>query len=179
VLAILGGGILALWLILRLVLPPAERGSVAAKIPVIGRVWKYISWAEYCHLLALLLESRLTLPEAVRLAGEGVQNSDLARASHVMAEEVEQGAPLAQALRYRREFPPGLSRLLRWAADNNAVADILHIAGEMFEARARAQSTFAGTVMAVLSVVIVLGGVCVVIPGLFLPLITLISRLSG
>jgi general secretion pathway protein F len=178
-LAIIGGAILALWLILRLVLPAAQRGGVATGIPIIGRVWKYISWAEFCHLLALLLESRLTMPEAVRLAGEGVQNSDMARASVAMAADVEQGTPLAQALRHRREFPPGLSRLLRWATDNNAVAEILHVAGEMFEARARAQATFAGTVMTVLSVVIVLWGVFAVIGGLMVPLVHLISRLSG
>src|SRR5271166_3821697 len=32
--------------------------SLATKIPVIGRVWRYTSWAEFCHLLALLLESQ-------------------------------------------------------------------------------------------------------------------------
>jgi general secretion pathway protein F len=178
-LVIVGGGIIVLWLALRVFLKPADRVSLATTIPVTGRVWKYISLAEFCHLLALLLESLLTMPEAVRLAGEGVENSDLARASRVMAEEVEQGATFAQALRGRGEFPKGLARLLRLAGDNNAIAAILHMAGEMFEARARSQAMFAGTVMAVLSVVIVLWGVFAVVGGLMLPLVTLISRLSG
>ena len=51
--------------------------------------------------------------------------------------------------------------------------------GEMFEARARCQATFAGTVMAVLAVVFVLWGLVTVVIGLMLPIITLISRLSG
>ena len=37
--------------------PPVRR-SLATKIPIVGGVWRYISWAEFCHLLALLLESR-------------------------------------------------------------------------------------------------------------------------
>ena len=41
------------------------------KIPVVGGVWQYTSWAEFCHLLALLLETDLPLPEALRLTGRG------------------------------------------------------------------------------------------------------------
>jgi len=172
-------GIVVLWLVLRVVLKPPDRRSLATKIPVIGGVWRYTSWAEFCHLLALLLESQLPLPEALRLAGEGVQNTDLDRACQVMAREVEQGGTLAQAMEARPELPSGLARLLRWATKQNAIAEILHMAGEMFEARAKGQAMFAGTVMAVLSVVIVLWGVFSVIIGLMLPMVTLISKLSG
>jgi len=172
-------GIAVLWLVLRIVLEPLDRRSLATKIPVIGKVWRYTSWAEFCHLLALLLESQLTLPEALRLAGEGVQNTDLDRACQRMAGEVEPGGTLAQAMASRPELPSGLARLLRWATYQNAIAEILHMAGEMFEARARSQAMFAGTVMAVLSVVIVLWGVFSVIIGLMLPMITLITKLSG
>ena len=96
-----------------------------------------------------------------------------------MAADVERGVPLARAMVGRPELPTGLARLLRWASDQNAVAEILHMAGEMFEARARGQATFAGTVMAVLAAFVVLWGIFTVVFGLMLPMITLISRLSG
>ena len=93
------------------------------------------------------------LPEALRLTGEGVQNDDLDRACQAMAADVERGSDLLpEAMAGRPELPTGLARLLRWATDQNAIAEILHMAGEMFEARARGQATFAGTVMAVLAV---------------------------
>ncbi len=178
-LVIVGVALVVLWLILRVVLRTPDRRSLATKMPLIGKVWQYTSWAEFCHLLALLLESHLTLPEALRLAGEGVQNSDLDRACLAMADDVEQGQSLAQAMASREALPLGLSRLLRWATKQKAIAEILHMAGEMFEARAKSQATFAGTVLAVLSVVIVLWGVFSVIAGLMLPMVTLISKLSG
>ncbi len=178
-LLIAAGVIAVLWLVLRVVLKSPDRRSLATRIPVLGGVWRYTSWAEFCHLLALLLESRLTLPEALRLAGEGVQNTDLDRACQTMASDVERGGTLAQAMASRPELPSGLARLLRWAAKQNAIAEILHMAGEMFEARAKGQAMFAGTVMAVLSVVIVLWGAFSVVVGLMLPLVTLISKLSG
>jgi type II secretory pathway component PulF len=177
--AIICATLLGFWIFIRLFLKPAQRRSLVTRVPVLGRVWKFVSWAEFCHLLALLLESRLPLPEALQLTGEGVENSDLDRACLMMADQVERGNSLAQAMLERRELPAGLPRLLRWAGDHSAQSEILHMVGEMFEARARSQATFAGTVMAVFAVVFVLWGLATVVIGLMLPLITLISRLSG
>jgi general secretion pathway protein F len=177
---LIASGILVFgWIGFKLGLSQPVRRSMATKLPITGGVWRSISLAEFAHLLALLLESRLSLPEALRLTGEGVQNRDLDRACQEMATAVEQGTPLALAMASRSELPSGLPRLLRWASDRNAIAEILHMAGEMFEARARGQATFAGTVMAVLSAFVVLWGVFTVVFGLMLPIITLISRLSG
>jgi general secretion pathway protein F len=173
------GTIGALWLFSRLFLKNPTRRSLATRIPIVGKVWRYTSWAEFCHLLALLLETNLPLPDALRLTGEGIQNTDLDRACQVMAAEVERGRSLSEAMAAQVHFPTGLPRLLRWAQGQGAIAEILHTAGEMFEARARGQATFAGTVVAVLSVIFVLWGVFTVIIGLMLPMITLISRLSG
>ncbi len=53
------------------------------------------------------------------------------------------------------------------------------MAGDMYQARASTQATFAGTVMMVLSVIIVLWGAISIVGGLMLPLVNLISRLSG
>jgi general secretion pathway protein F len=223
------------WLLARLFLRLPERRSFVSKLPIVGGVWRYTSWAEFCHLLGLLLESHLPLPDALRLTGEGVQHADLERACQSLASEVEQGKTLAEAMGARMPepavrpapaetpagelvvkgvahavdhamgaggwtsslaeealvaaaadpaavrsiIPSGLPRLLQWAGSESAMAEVLHMAGEMYEARARAQATFAGTVMAVLSVVIVLWGIFTVIGGLILPLITLISKLSG
>ena len=167
------------WLVFRIFLKPSTRRSLACKVPVVGTVWKYTSWAEFCHLLALLLETDLPLPEALRLTGEGVRNSDLDEACKLMAIDVEHGQTLATSMKLHSHLPAGLPRLLQWSADQGAIADILHMAGEMFEARARGQATFAGTVMAVLAIVLVLWGIFTVIGGLMLPMITLISKLSG
>jgi type II secretory pathway component PulF len=119
------------------------------------------------------------LPEALRLTGDGVQNANLDRACTTMAGEVESGRSLAEALARRPVFPAGLPRLLRWAEKDQSLPAVLHMVGEMFEARAGARATFTATVLGVMSVVLVLWGVFTVVAGLMLPMITLISRLSG
>jgi len=176
--AILVGIGFLFWLFSRFFLKAPQRRSLAGHIPVVGSVWRSTSQAEFCHLLALLLESHLPLPEALRLTGEGVQDAEIDHACQIMAAEVESGRSLAQAMASRRPFTSGLPKLMQWAEKDRTMPEVLHMAGSMFEARARSNSTFAGTVVSVLCVLLVLGMV-MIIPALFLPLITLISRLSG
>jgi general secretion pathway protein F len=96
-----------------------------------------------------------------------------------MAGAVESGQTLAQAMVDRRPFPVGLPRLVDWAEPQRSLPEVLHMAGEMFEARAGAHANFTGTLVGVLSVIMILWGLFTVVVGLMLPLITLISRLSG
>lgn len=179
VLAILGAVLIVVPLLAPLLPRPGTLRALAAQLPVLGGVWRWTSLAEFCHMLALLLENQLPMPEALRLTGEGVQDSDVEDACHRLAASVESGQGLAAAMAGRRLFPAGLPRLVRWGERQQSLPEVLHMAGEMFEARAAAHAAFAGTVMSVLAAVLILWGVVTVIIGLMLPLITLISRLSG
>jgi len=172
------GAIICGWLAARFLLTRPARRSLAGRLPLLGSVWRATSLAEFCHLLALLLESDLALPEAIRLTGQGVQDADFDVSCRRMAGEVESGRSLSQAMAARRLFPLGLPRLLRWAEGQRSLPKVLHMAGSMFEARARAQSRFVGSVLTALCVVPVLF-IVLTVPALFVPLITLISRLSG
>ena len=125
----------------RLFLRPATARSLATFVPLLGGVWRWTSLAEFCHLLALLLEHRLPMPEALRLAGEGVQDSRIESTTRSMAEAVEDGKTLAQAMASRGVFPPRLPRLLRWAENQGSLPEVLHMAGDMFAARASAHSS--------------------------------------
>ncbi len=84
------------WLVAEVVLTPGARRSLAARLPLFGSLWRATSLAEFCHLLALLLESQLPLPEALRLTGAGVQDNDINRACELMARNVEAGGNLSQ-----------------------------------------------------------------------------------
>jgi type II secretory pathway component PulF len=166
------------WLAARIFLKRPARRGLASRLPLVGTVWRATSLAEFCHLLALLLESDLPLPEALRLTGEGVQDADIDASCRVMADQVSSGRSLYQAMAQRKVFPLALPRLLRWAESQKTLPEVLHVAGSMFEARARSSSTFVGSVLTFICVMGVLTMV-LLIPALILPLVTLISRLSG
>jgi type II secretory pathway component PulF len=174
-----GGAVLAAgWLAARVLLKRSIRRSLAGRLPLVGTVWRSTSLAEFCHLLALLLESDLPLPEALQLTGQGVQDADIDSACRRMTREVEAGRSLSQAMAGRWYFPLGLARLLSWAEGQKSLAEVLHIAGSMFEARARSYSSFVGALLSVLCVLPVLA-VIMIVPALFVPLIVLINSLSG
>ena len=176
--ATLGAVIVAIFVVVSC-LGSRTRRSLISGIPVLGLVSRNTALAEFCHLLGLLLESELPLGEAVRLTGEGVNDASIERACRVMGSDVDAGLGLSQAMGRQRLFPKGLARVLRWAEGNQSLAGSLHMAGEMFEARARSQATFVGTVLSVMAVISVIVGVGWMVIALFLPLITLISKLSG
>ena len=176
------GFVTAALIIFRLVSPlflrPGTLRRLAARLPILGGVWRWTSLAEFCHLLSLLLENHLPMPEALRLTGEGVQDADVERTCLRMADAVESGQDLARAMAERRLFPVGLPRLVRWGERQGSLTEVLHMAGEMFEARASAHATFAGTVLGVLAVLLILWGLFTVVGGLMLPLVNLIYKLS-
>jgi len=162
----------------RLCFGPATRRSLARQVPLFGPIWASVRLSEFCHLLALLLEGHLPLPEAIRLTGEGIEDSGINRSCDFLARDVEAGRSFAVAMSRLSRFPRGLSRLLGWAENQMALPELLHLAGSLFETQARSRATLAGTIVSVACVTLVLA-LIMVIPGLFLPLITLISRLSG
>jgi general secretion pathway protein F len=169
---------LGVWVSGSVVVRPALRRSLLGQIPLVGKVWRLTSLAEFCHLLALLIESRLPLAEALRLTGEGVQDTRMQSACGEMSREIERGASFYATMSESAIFPRGLPALVRWAETRQTLPEVLHMAGSMFEARARTHAGFAGTVLTVVCVLLILGMILVV-PALFLPLINLISRLSG
>jgi type II secretory pathway component PulF len=172
-------GLVAAYLLFRFMLSAPMRRSLLGRVPAVGGVWRNTSLAEFCHLLGLLLESGVPLTEALRLTGDGVGDASVEAACQVMEKDVAAGLSLSDAVERQRDFPRGLSRLLGWAEKHRGLAESLHIAGEMFEARARARARVAGTVLVVLAVLSLLVGAIVIALGVMLPMITLISKLSG
>ena len=172
-------GLLAIWLLSLVVLSGPVRRALVGGLPIVGAVWRNASLAEFCHLLALLLECEVPLDEALRLTGQGVRDRTVDGACLGASRDVERGIGFAQALSRQPVFPKSLAGLIHWAERHQSLPESLQMAGEMFEAGARVQARLAGTVITVLVVLSILISIVVLILGLFLPLINLISQLSG
>jgi general secretion pathway protein F len=171
--------LVVLWLAAGLVpWAPVNRGAFSM-LPLIGRVWRLSSLAEFSHLLALLLECEVPLVEALPMAGQGVGDGEVASASTQAAREVAAGQRLADTTAIKRLFPSGFARILAWAELHRGLPEALHMAGEMFEARARAQATLATTFCNVMVVLTILGGISMIVLSILIPMINLIARLAG
>jgi general secretion pathway protein F len=158
---------------------PAQRRSLLRYLPLFGPVWRWTSLAEFSHLLGLLVASDVPLVEAIPMAGAGVPDAALQATARRMARDVEHGDSLARAINRPLLFPEGLAAIVSWAEDQNTLPATLHMLGEMFEGRARSQARFASTVCAVLCLIVILGGIALVIQGVFAPMYQMIQKLSG
>jgi type II secretory pathway component PulF len=163
----------------RILLDPASRVQMIAYVPLFGPLIRWTGLAEFCHYLALLVECELPLGPSVVLAAEGARDGLLVRACQGIARELDAGHSLAESVSWVRIFPAGFRKMLGWAEGHQSLPETLHMIADLFEARARAHSAFIGSVCGIVSIIIIFWGCSFVVVGLFLPLITLISKLSG
>lgn len=149
------------------------------RLPLFGTAARSVALSEFCGCLALLVECRVPLPQALRLTSGVLRDSNLAEGSRRLAEQCEQGLPPDQESAYLPNFPPSLTPVFRWNSRPDALAGGLRAAAELYAAQARVRTWVAGSLIQpiVLGVVVTLiGGVVVT---LFLPLFALLQSLTG
>ncbi len=177
-LALTVSGTVVIWVAARFLLDSASRRHLVCSIPLYGSLWRWTALAEFSHYLGLLVDCELTMSRALPLAAGGARDPELSRACAIVADQVAAGRPLSEALSLWPVVPQGLVKLLRWSEGRQSLGEALHMAGMLFETRARAQASVIGAVVLVFAVSCVILGAGVLIVGLFLPLFRLISVLA-
>ena len=174
--------LILVWLTLRFGFGPAQRQRILCSIPVVGPILRFTSLSGFCHRLAMLIEADTPLPLAFELAGSSVRDAEVAEACERMGRAVEGGEPLSMAMRHWESIPAGLGQLFRWSEDRRNLPGALHLAGDMFESRARSQSNYASIVLSTFLLFLILWWIGFAIAMVYLPFfstIELIGRLSG
>jgi type II secretory pathway component PulF len=128
--------------------------------------------------MRLLLELEVPLPQALRAVSSGVREGDLREACRSLAECVEAGIPLSEAIERFREFPATFRPLVRWGERTPALADAFRGTAEMCEGRLRFQGLFADAIILPIMLLVVMLFVGFFIVAFMLPLISLIQKLS-
>ncbi len=128
--------------------------------------------------MGLLVEHRILLPDALRLAGSGSGDANLRQGSLLLAEDVSHGISLEDASRGRPHFPSSLVNVFRWERRDTAFSDALTSSAEIYAAMAKTQT---GMVRVVCEPLLLIGvGVFmfIAIVALFMPLFQLLNELS-
>ena len=160
-------------------LAPAKRRRLICHLPVLGPQLRFTAVTEFCHLLAMLLDSRMPLPMALDLAGKSVRDADLAESCTRMSQAVSRGQPLSIAIILWKGIPAGLGQLFRGAEGHQNLPDLLRVAGDIFEARSRSQGDFAIGIISAFLMLMILWWVGFAVAALYLPMITIIQVLSS
>jgi type II secretory pathway component PulF len=178
-LIILGGGLVVAWLLTKLFMPPTARRRLFYLTPLVGPLSRWTGLAQFSRLLAMLVECELPLPTALQLAGGGVADAEVADAARQLAREIESGRPLAECQTRYARFPAALAQGLQMGEDSQALAESLRAAAEMMEGQAMIHSEFVFRAAPPLTMFFIVAALGYIVVGLFMPLIKLITELSG
>jgi type II secretory pathway component PulF len=149
------------------------------RFPLIGRLLRASHLAQFSRLTAILLRQQVALPAALRLAAAGSPNTGLARAGCVLADDVERGRTLDESMTAQRQFPASMISMIQWGQRTGELSDAFRACGEMFEGRVRSQGTLLETMLLPVMLLTILVFVGFFVIAMFLPLISLVTTLSG
>lgn len=147
-------------------------------VPFIGSLWHWSGSCELLRALALMLEQRLPLADALRLTGKGITDAALAQHCEVLSRRVEQGELFARAIERAPELPPSTFPLIRSAERAGALVTGLRTAAEMLESRLQSQAALLLTLAPSVIFLAVIGLALMMVVGFMIPLISLIQGLS-
>lgn len=151
--------------------------DVLMALPGLGKLYRSINCYRLIRLLGMLLEGGVPLPEAFRLVASGVTSRRLAKQCRKAVALAQSGRSLAESLQ-----GAGLG-LVAVAIGNPAklpadAREVFRAGSDWFEARARIACQMIETLYPPVVFVGMWLGLSVIVPGLFVPLIHLISALS-
>jgi type II secretory pathway component PulF len=152
--------------------------AIFDRIPFLGRSARYATMAEFCSLLAPLVQAGVPITRSLQAVASAMQPS-LVRSGTVHLSKAYDGSEtLAELADERSLLPPELVHLLRWEDRGQAFAEILKSWSELF---GRLASGHSAKVSAMLAPLLMLGiGVFVgfLVIALFMPLVGLLNMLS-
>lgn len=149
-------------------------------IPGISRVVRDFSIAHFAHLLSLLVTYQIPLPEALRLAGEASAvprfRNDVSR----LADVVEQGRSIQDAMESEGAFPPFLKWLLISGQHEAGLGTTLAHAAEFYRGRAASRAIWLSQVVPTAAVILVGGSITVLYAlSVFVPMVDLWTKLAA
>ncbi len=148
-------------------------------LPLIGSVLRCSQMARFSRLMAMLINQQVPLPESLRLTSNGMQDAYLARACRGVAAEIEQGRSLSESIGSRRQFSRDMLPLIYVGEQASTLGGAFQSAAEMFEGQATAQSRNLEVFLLPATFLLIICFCGFVVLGLFMPLIALITMLTG
>ena len=170
-------GVVLIWLLLRFGLSKIARDRLLNALPIWGAIRRSRSVAEWMNVLAVLLDSRVPLPEALRDSGAASGDAQIAVAADRLADSVAAGTPLSGAVDQLRGFPINVLRIAK-GADAEQLPGTVRMLADVH--RSRTENHFELLSVAMEPLVMVMSGLTVgfFVLSLFLPLIKMLNELS-
>jgi type IV pilus assembly protein PilC len=153
--------------------------SLLLKMTVIGRVYHSSILSRMAEAMAIMVAAGSDMPLSLRLSSGSTGSEKLVLESEALASRVEQGANILEAGQFCRMIPRLFLYSIQLGTQRNELQDNLYSLGQMYAEQARCGQA---RLQAVLLPVMLIGVGCflaMTILAMFLPMISILTALSG
>ena len=153
--------------------------ALLLKLPVFGMLLRKIAVARFARTLATLISSGVPLLEALEVTGKTAGNAVVERAIMNTRKAIEQGRTIVDPLKETGVFPPMVTQMIGVGEQTGALDAMLSKVAEFFEDEVDSAVKDLLTALEPMLIVFlgfVVGGIVI---SMYLPLFTLIDKLSG
>lgn len=133
-LALAPSGMVAFFWFLSVALP---LGPLLRYVPCIGAAQYWREFSRCTRLLELYLRAGLTYPQALRFAGNGTRGYSARFACNGLAQRIDEGVPLSEAVLNSGAMPESLTDSLVRVTDPDHLCRMLRSLGDLYEHRSR------------------------------------------
>ena len=146
------------------------------KVPIFGPLKTKIILTEITRTLALLIESGVSIIEALEIVAGTANNVLFSGSIKYAAKEVEKGVPLAVAIGQFEHFPPIVSQMLAVGEETGKIDEVMFNLSGYFETEAEQAVKGLTTAIEPLMMIVLGVGVAFLVIAIILPIYNLTSQ---
>ncbi len=152
--------------------------SLLLRTLVIGRVYHSSILSRMAESMAMMVAAGSDMPACLRLGSGSTGSETLLLESEMLARQIEQGANILEAGQFCRMIPRLFLYSIQLGTQRNELQDNLYSLGQMYSEQARCGQARLQAVLLPLMLIIVGGILVMAVLSMFLPLITIITKLT-
>jgi len=155
------------------------RESVMFKIPVMGMLYRSSILSKMSEAMAILVSSGADMATCLRLSSTAAGSDSLVLESEVLAGQVEQGNNILEAGQFCKQIPKLFLYSIQLGTQRNELGDNLYSLAQMYAEQARCGQARLQSVLLPVMLIFVGGFIFLTILSIFLPMIQIVTTLSG
>jgi type II secretory pathway component PulF len=153
--------------------------SLFLRAMVIGRIYHSSVLSRMAESMAMMVAAGCDMPTCLRLGSGSTGSEKLLLESEMLASQIEQGANILEAGQLCRMIPRLFLYSIQLGTQRNELQDNLYSLGQMYSQQARCGQARLQAILLPCMLIVVGGILATAVLSMFLPMITIVTMLSG
>jgi len=149
------------------------------KMPILGMLLRKIAVARFCRTLSTLLASGVSILEALDITAKTAGNAIVEEAIQTTRKSIERGETIAQPLKDTNVFPPMVVQMISVGEATGALDTMLGKIADFYEEEVDTAVAGMLTLMEPMMIALLGGVVGGIVIAMYMPIFSLISKLTG